>query len=554
MKVDKGVCTSNDDYFTSNPISELSSVAKFETVFATLVENKILAIKRECEQHECKKKARSLKGILLRKTNSTPADVIAIDEGNNNLDIKEAPKENCENTKNRKYFFSKCYQKTKTVDIERGQRTSENCDELVNVVILQNNNKINDLEQGLQTYQKNDANIDSQSKNVVSTVSSYNPKTNANVVIIESENPNCDKLIVGSKENAQISLSTTNNSSNIRMQLLNINYNNDESLATTIDISLPQSSVIAGNKINKNEETNATVSAPTKNISIKSDKAICDDGVSSQSSQNTSDIEFSLVSENSMNELPPKTNNAIKFNNNTNSDPIIETTINLASTVISTSNKNLRERKASSCQSTPLFGRHKYAQNEIETIKALKFNREIQSCDQKLDTSKSQTIVIAPKSNTITTTLAKHTPAVKNNICNEINSNNKKIQRHFKKLHDVSLEYEITYDDEDGKQSPHGFISSFNKLTTQKRYSPVISANIKKQPRIAIKDQQESRLATLHCTNLENANPTIDKDIEKLNATGIDESKRNNKRKSKHFILYIYMYIVLMVMLLIFRL
>lgn len=45
MKVDKAVCT-NDTF------DDLSRAIRYEAVFTTLVENKILAIKRECEEHQ----------------------------------------------------------------------------------------------------------------------------------------------------------------------------------------------------------------------------------------------------------------------------------------------------------------------------------------------------------------------------------------------------------------------------------------------------------------------------------------------------------------------
>lgn len=48
MKVDKAVCTTNDT------LDDLQRTIRYETVFTTLVENKILAIKRECEAHEKK--------------------------------------------------------------------------------------------------------------------------------------------------------------------------------------------------------------------------------------------------------------------------------------------------------------------------------------------------------------------------------------------------------------------------------------------------------------------------------------------------------------------
>lgn len=51
MKVDKAVCTSNDT------LDDLQRAIRYETVFSTLVEKKILAIKRECEAQDEKKRA-----------------------------------------------------------------------------------------------------------------------------------------------------------------------------------------------------------------------------------------------------------------------------------------------------------------------------------------------------------------------------------------------------------------------------------------------------------------------------------------------------------------
>lgn len=52
MKVDKAVCTSNDT------LDDLQRAIRYEAVFSTLVEKKILAIKRECIEQDEKKRAR----------------------------------------------------------------------------------------------------------------------------------------------------------------------------------------------------------------------------------------------------------------------------------------------------------------------------------------------------------------------------------------------------------------------------------------------------------------------------------------------------------------
>ncbi|XP_052894995.1 uncharacterized protein LOC128302253 [Anopheles moucheti] len=64
MKVDKGVCT-------NGTLEDLNRAIQFEAVFSTLVENKILAIKRECELKKRHKKSRLLRRILFgRKVSS----------------------------------------------------------------------------------------------------------------------------------------------------------------------------------------------------------------------------------------------------------------------------------------------------------------------------------------------------------------------------------------------------------------------------------------------------------------------------------------------------
>uniref|UniRef100_A0A182QXS1 Uncharacterized protein n=1 Tax=Anopheles farauti TaxID=69004 RepID=A0A182QXS1_9DIPT len=65
MKVDKGVCT-------NGTLEDLNRAIQFEAVFSTLVENKILAIKRECELKKRHKKSRLLRRILFgRKVSSS---------------------------------------------------------------------------------------------------------------------------------------------------------------------------------------------------------------------------------------------------------------------------------------------------------------------------------------------------------------------------------------------------------------------------------------------------------------------------------------------------
>lgn len=572
MKVDKGVCTSNDAYFAGNTTTnELNSIIKFETVFTTLVENKILAIKRECEEHENKKKSRSLKGILLRKTN----DVVVtgtIDDENNDGD---KPKDvNCDEKK-RRNFFSKYYKKQKDIDVEKGK----NHDELVNVVVVKNGNNNEGNEQGIRdafrtrrrtsrSASGEETKLDSQSNELDIVNADANPilsnlssaKLNADAA--ECDKQNCDKLIIDSHENAQVTLST-NNYSNVlhsrKQQQQVINYENDESLATTIDISLQQQSSVVVAVSSSNKATtaivpinnNTTYNNITSNNNInnknnnnnngKSDIAICDDGTSSQ---NTSDIEFSLNSENSLSELPRSTKNGQQPKSVANSDPIIKKSVNVVSPPSAHPSakgsgggeKKVCERKAISCQSTPIFGRHKHVRSESEGKKVLTFQKELPK--REVDTIKSQTIVIAPTSTTTTTTLATSTvTAVSGHHQHHLeavhvvsNASNKKSQKHSTKLRDVSLEYEITYDDGDGNQSPHGFISSFNQLTSQKQSAAIISANIKKQ---TSKDQH--RKTTEMKSEVQEIDTKADIELDELDVEVVNSasSKKKNKRRSE---------------------
>lgn len=414
MKVDKSVCTSNDALFAVNTATnELNSIIKFETVFTTLVENKILAIKRECEEHDSKKKSRTLKSILSRKGDEKHQS----DSGG----VKGRKKKS-------QSFFLRHKNKQLEVDLERGESEPQSVPppaELVKVEVQSD---------------EPPANVDSQSNECVK---------------LHEGKPNCDKLLVNSStENAQLPLSTNNSSnvhSNKTIKESSPPHEPDESLATTIDLSLQQSS-----------------KALPINAQPVSDIAICDDGVSSQ---NTSDIEFSLVSE-SISELPVQPRKKIL----TNSDPIIKKPPQFLSPPLKREVKVI-ERKAISCQSTPLFGRHQaQLKHDGEVKKVLTFQELPKKIGEPkvAEKAKSQTIVIAPTSTTTTTTLAKLSGPV------ETVHSNRKAQKHSK-CRDVSVEYEISYDDDEGNQSPRGFISSFNQLTSQMPPAAVITTNLKKQ-------------------------------------------------------------------------
>lgn len=81
MKADKAVCT-NDRL-----LEDLNKTIRFETVFSTLVENKILAIKRECEQKKKTKRARSIGRAFFGKKNQKKSEIKCANS-HLNLDIE----------------------------------------------------------------------------------------------------------------------------------------------------------------------------------------------------------------------------------------------------------------------------------------------------------------------------------------------------------------------------------------------------------------------------------------------------------------------------------
>lgn len=485
MKVDKGVCTSNDAYFAGNTTAnELNSIIKFETVFTTLVENKILAIKRECEQQENKKKSRTLKSLLSKKPEADDKLELKLDSG---VEVKK---------KNRKNFFLRHKNKQLEVDLERGEQREDEVPASQIVKVELQNDKVQEVEANCDDPTK----LDSQPNELEAC----------------DDEPNCDKQIVNNQtENAQLTLSTSNSSNvhsikTIKDPPIN-NIEQDESLATTIDISLQQSSVVA------------------RPQPINSDIAICDDGVSSQ---NTSDIEFSLVSE-SISELPAH----VRKKTSPSSDPVIKKPVQYLSPPLKREIK-VSERKAISCQSTPLFGRHQPAQptkSDGEVKKVLTFQKELPKKvgDPKV---KSQTIVIAPTSTTTTTTLAKPISTLSGPV--ETVHISRKSQKHSK-YRDVSVEYEITYDDDDGNQSPRGFISSFNQLTSHMPPAAVITSNPKKQSLKQTKAQttKDGRNQQEGACSKADDKTAKHRDIElELDELAIDVVNKRKKRRSKELI------------------
>lgn len=514
MKVDKGVCTSNDAYFEGNTAAnELNSIIKFETVFTTLVENKILAIKRDCEQHDCNKKNRvTLKNILTRKPS-----------GNQQKESVECDVES--KKKSRKNFFLRHKnKKSSDIDIEKGARRDDepnkvspsNVAESVKVEVQSDKATTNDL--GLGTIDdKPPETLDSQPNEQLAT--SGNVFISSDDASFNDGQQNCDKLLVKTRtENAQLPLST-NNSSNVCSNktikessppLASNNNEHDESLATTIDISLQQSSVVA------------QVKATAINID-KSDIAVCDDVVSSQ---NTSDIEFSLVSE-SICELPLN----VRKKTSINSDPIVKKPAHFLSPPLGREIK-VSERKAISCQSTPLFGRHQKGQLKSESgeiKKVLTFQKELPKkvCEPKtIEKQKSQTIVIAPTSTTTTTTLAKPVSTISGPV--ETVHVSRKSQKHSK-YRDVSLEYEITYDN-DENQSPRGFISSFNQLTSQTPPVAVISTHPKKQS--CHRSKAQSKNGKNQQEAYEKSSKYYEIELE-LDDLAIDEDNKRKRKRSE---------------------
>lgn len=541
MKVDKGVCT-NDAYFATNNATELNSIIKFETVFTTLVENKILSIKRECEQHENTKKSRTLKNLLLRKAELSDASKPNASSSGGNAEVSKDAK------KTRKNIFLR-YKNKKLcgadIDVEKGQVPDITATDVIQpstsneIVNVEYRNEVQ--QEAADNAKLSTANLDSQSNQLGLDEVSINfpvSKTideNHDYANDDDDKRNCDKLIINSHtENAQLTLSTNSSVNNSNKNHAtppketsppSATTTNEESLATTIDISLQQqSSIIVVGAFNTPDKTPINASHQVNNE--KSDLAICDDGASSQ---NTSDIEFSLVSENSISELPAQ---HIRKKTTNNSDPIVKKSLNLLSPPMVRGDRKTSERKAISCQSTPLFGRHQQTQTKSEGNEAKKvltfqteFPKKVSESKPPniIEKAKSQTIVIAPTSSTTTTTLAPSGPAETVHLC-------KKSQKHSK-YRDVSVDYEITYGD-DGNQSPRGFISSFNQLTSQMTPAAVITTNPKKQSlkQSKTKDSREQQEAFVKTDDktVKNHEPELE-----LDDLAVDVVNKKKKRRSE---------------------
>ena len=556
MKVDKAVSTTNDAYFANNNsnANNLNSIIKFETVFTTLVENKILAIKRECEQNEVAKKSRTIKSLLLRKPELTAAVTANDIIGNNEKNAVKKGKKN--------FFLKHKNKKQNDIDVEKGEQQASqpqkqqlNSDIEVVKVEVQNDNEVINCksEQGFHHLSNDEhtSKLDRSQTNEPLITSSPSIPMPINEQL--TTNNNCDKLIINS-DNAQLPLSTSkfNNTSVVCSSIKEPSppFDNDESLATTIDISLQQqSSVVVPNKF---QMSNKVIH------NEKSDVAIYDDA---PSSQNTSDIEFSLVSEMSVSELPFSNRKKLAANT-VLSDPIIKKTGNLLSPPIlqrgvtisipdkpddQTSKKYLPKQRSISEQSTPIFARHQQLKNEAEGKKYITFQKELSKkvCDVKpIENGKSQTVVIAPTVSTTTTALAKpiSTITVASANGHETLHTNKKSQKHLNKFRDIAIEYEISYDG--GNQSPRGFISSFNQLTSNIPPTAVITTNSKKQSikqskTQSIKDgrnQQELGRGKSFDEKAGEKAHALELELDDL-AIDIDNKKRKRKRKFNYFVI-----------------
>lgn len=581
MKVDKAVSTTNDAYFANNNSTiatannNLNSIIKFETVFTTLVENKILAIKRECEQHEAAKKSRTIKSLLLRKPELT-AVVTAAAAGGGNGDVNGNNEKNV-NVKKSNFFLKHKNKKQNDIDVEKGEQQSSqpqqqqqqqqtqqqqlNTDIEVVKVEVQNDNEVINCKstEGLHLSNDNEhpSKLDRSQLNeplVLSSSPSIPTPTNEQL----TTNNNCDKLIINS-DNAQLPLSTSKHNNSSVVCISNKEPSpqfteNDESLATTIDISLQQQSSVVVPPPPPSAPTNKSQLSNKVIHNDKSDVAIYDDG---PSSQNTSDIEFSLVSETSVSELPFSNRKKLAAST-VLSDPIIKKTGNLLSPPLQRGitisapgskpddcKKYLPKQRSISEQSTPIFARHQQLKMEAEGKKYITFQKELPKkvLDVKpIEKGKSQTVVIAPTVSTTTTALAKpiSTITVAGTSGQETLHANKKSQKHLNKFRDIAIEYEISYDD--GNQSPRGFISSFNQLTSNLPPTAVITTNTKKQSMKQSKTQSmkdgrnqqefgrgksfDDKAVKAYGLELELDDLAID----------IDNKKRKRKRKINYFL------------------
>lgn len=423
MKVDKGVCTC-DIYFNGTQ----DNIIKFENVLTTLVENKILAIKRECEENESKKKTRNLKQILLRK-HDVKQDANQATAGENDEKVFTIASKKKRTTKDgegsssshTKSFFSRLKSKEKSQDIdfiEKGNEVVATVGELAKFEIQNDNLKSPDT--GINGDEPTTTILDSKTNDNDLATTSNQLSANRREIKTQCDNSVVNEPLEGAKLTQNSSFDnnnccynrTLNNNAELlaeNMQIVdkaNV-VEEDTSLATTADISLQQQSSVV---------LNVVAAAVKKVVQLEerkgSDLAICDD----VSSQNTSDMEFSLMSDH----VTVAGITARKKSLSANSDhgSMSDRSNTFVSLPLSRKKQSI-ERKAMSCHSTPLFGRHmrtlKSNENHSEPKKVLKFESELVKDKEKEnkhyssnnEVQKSQTVVIASTNATSPTTMTK---------------------------------------------------------------------------------------------------------------------------------------------------
>lgn len=324
MKVDKSVCTSE----ISSKETTQDSIIKFENVFATLVENKILAIKQECEKRECKKKSLNFKSILWRKknltSNSTYEDSITED-----IQIAKLKKNN------RKTSLQSIENK-----IEEGVfgLNEESTSTQIYEDKLIKNELCKNFEVRLDSCCFNNDKQKKSSKRL--------PEKEKNI-------EKCDKLEkVETNENMTVSL------------LNEISYKTPAlKRRNSLCVQYQKENEYNCEKIDSvNEECSTqNVRENHENISHIFDRESLRKGdavhLDDLSSQNTSDIEFSLVSESI------RDGNLKKKSSVTYSEPIVKQSIVFISP--SQLKNKQTSRRAYSCHSTPVLQRHKHCENNI---------------------------------------------------------------------------------------------------------------------------------------------------------------------------------------------
>jgi hypothetical protein len=431
MKVDKGVCTC-DIYFNGTQ----DNIIKFENVLTTLVENKILAIKRECEENESKKKTRNLKQILLRKQD-VKHDSNQATAGDNDEKVFTIASKKKRTAKegegsgggHKKSFFNRLKTKEKSQDIdfiEKGNEVVATVGELAKFEIQNDNVKSPDT--GINGGKPTTTVLDSETNDDDLATTSNQLSANREIKT-QCDNSVVNEPLEGAKLTQNSSFDnnnccynrTLNNNAELLAEHMQIEdkanvVEEDMSLATTADISLQeQSSVVL----------NVVAAAAKKFVQLEerkaSDLAVCDD----VSSQNTSDMEFSLISDHVA--IAGITGRKKSLSANSDHGSMSDRSNTFVSLPLSRKKQSI-ERKAMSCQSTPLFGRHmrtlKSNESHSEPKKTIKFEGELVKSKDKdsriyssnNEVQKSQTVVIASANATSPTTT---TTVTETSLCME---------------------------------------------------------------------------------------------------------------------------------------